>query len=92
MRTCLISNLHEPSVNEQRDAAIYLYAVSTAIHESVRINALENAVHDIAVWLLHEQVSVAALSIGQVEVAAQLIRAVAKKFPGSQRANRLKVG
>ncbi len=33
----------------------------------------------------------AALSIGQVQYAASLIRAVAKKFPDSTRANRLKV-
>lgn len=41
-------------------------------------------------WLVHEQVAVAALTVGQIPYAAGLIRAVAKRFPDSMRATRLK--
>jgi hypothetical protein len=44
------------------------------------------------VWLVHEQVAVAALECGSVPLAAQLIKAVLQRFPEeSMRAKRLQV-
>jgi len=41
-------------------------------------------------WLLHEQVAVAALSSNRLSQAAELIMAIEKKFPGSMRMRRIK--
>lgn len=44
-------------------------------------------------WLLHEQVATAALEVGATGLAAELIRAVLRRFPKeSMRAKRLQVG
>lgn len=43
-------------------------------------------------WLVHEQTASAALEVGALKLAAELIRAVLSRFPGdSARAQRLKV-
>lgn len=44
-----------------------------------------------AVWLVHEQVAMAALDCGALAFAVDLIKAVRKKFPDSVRAKRLQV-
>jgi hypothetical protein len=45
-----------------------------------------------AVWALHEQVVVAALDIGNSELALSLVQNVHKAFPEGARASRLTVG
>ena len=44
-----------------------------------------------AVWLVHEQVAIAALDCSSLPFAASLIRAVARRFPTASRTRRLQV-
>jgi len=44
-----------------------------------------------AVWLITEQVALAAMDTGALELAVELVKDVKKKFPSSQRAIRLTV-
>ena len=45
-----------------------------------------------AVWLVYEQVAMAALDCSLLPLAAGLIRALSKRFPDSLRAKRIQVG
>ena len=62
----------------------------THTYTYTRVRACEHT-HTHTGWLLHEQVTVAALSCNRLPQAAALILAIEKKFPGSMRMRRLKV-
>ena len=56
-----------------------------------KMQARLNAADFIAVWLVYEQVAIAALDTRAMELAISLIQKIRKKFPTSSRTYRLTV-
>eukprot|EP00195_Chlamydomonas_chlamydogama_P009581 CAMPEP_0202894790 /NCGR_PEP_ID=MMETSP1392-20130828/4111_1 /ASSEMBLY_ACC=CAM_ASM_000868 /TAXON_ID=225041 /ORGANISM="Chlamydomonas chlamydogama, Strain SAG 11-48b" /LENGTH=304 /DNA_ID=CAMNT_0049579581 /DNA_START=42 /DNA_END=956 /DNA_ORIENTATION=- len=62
---------------------------ATTRYGSLLLRYHKGALNEEELWLVHEQVAVAALDAGAYPFAASLIRAVARRFPDSSRTRRL---
>ncbi|KAL6751917.1 hypothetical protein V8C86DRAFT_3019753 [Haematococcus lacustris] len=63
---------------------------ATAKYGGQLLSSYRSMLSEEELWLVHEQVAVAAMDIGSTDQAAALVRAIAKRFPDSNRMRRLK--
>lgn len=63
---------------------------NVALYGSLLLKHYRSSLSEEEVWLVHEQVALAAMDCGAMEVAAPLVIAVQQRFPDSVRAKRVK--
>jgi len=62
---------------------------TVARYGSVMLRNYKNQLNEDDLWLIHEQVAVAALDCAALPFASSVLKAVAKKFPDSNRSKKL---